>query len=130
VTNSHSTNLKSTAFNRRSLSRAIEFVENRDTCLYCEKGSRLCFDRGMARGIRICCLLISPVALAIISQAVTIISLAHHVTYGHGSNNGYCGCSSHLHLRTMRTDICLDDRIFELRFSPGIFCMLSSKDAD
>jgi hypothetical protein len=91
VTNSHSTNLKSTAFDRRSLSRAIEYVENRDTCLYREERSRLRFDRGMARGIGICCLLISRITLAIISQAVTIIGLVRHVTYGHGSNNGYCG---------------------------------------
>jgi hypothetical protein len=30
-------------------------------------------------------------ALAIISQAVIIIGLTRHVTYGYGSNNGYCG---------------------------------------
>jgi hypothetical protein len=48
-------------FDRRSLSRAIEFQENRDTCLYRKGGSRLRFDRGMARGIGICCLLISRV---------------------------------------------------------------------
>jgi hypothetical protein len=34
--NSHSTNLKSTVFDRWSLSLTIEFVENRDTCLYRE----------------------------------------------------------------------------------------------
>jgi hypothetical protein len=51
-------------FDRQSLSRAIEFVEKRDMCLYREGGSRLRFDRGMARGIGICCLLISRVALA------------------------------------------------------------------
>jgi hypothetical protein len=38
MTNSYFTNLKSTVLDRRSLSHVIEFVKNRDTCLYREGG--------------------------------------------------------------------------------------------